>query len=438
MQVLPMKTTIRVTKLLSSDSSIKFSIDSPKESTVAGDHRHFIKLKGWFFSEVGEAPELVLDTGSRVDLPALIERPDVALAYDKAPACCGFETLLELGVNAKLGYTRGSGVEWLASIVFERVSVLIGHDEYLFLDHDSNRSVSQYRGDLLIDKQNLTLWREYFAKIAAEEQNHKFKSAFLMAPGKEYIFPEHYPVIRSGTTPADQFISHFSEDISIINPTTQLITERNFTYSKVDTHWTHYGARVAARLVCQHFNQTFVNPDFNYKYTRTSGDLGSKFSPPRTEVVPLPDYSSVNQYRIFDNKVLNRGRVHIYQNNDTINKATCLIFGDSFSTPLIIYLVFSFARVVHIFSGADIDWSIVHNEQPDFLLAEMTTRFFIKSPSAKFSLKTELLRKCSGYSDSQRRSAITNLDRFNDPSVQFYRSMAADALKIADQPGLPS
>jgi hypothetical protein len=423
-----MDTTIRVTKLASHNSGVRYSIDSPKEATIQGEHRHFIKLKGWFFSEDTPLSELVLEGASRSRLAADIERPDVCEVYSNAPIRCGFETFIEVGVDARFGFSRDGQVEWLASITFEKVSVISGQNDYLFLDHDSNRSVSQYRGEVVIDKANLISWASYFAKVHTEQNSLSFKFAFLIAPAKEYIFPDFYPVMKGSMTPADQFLANFSDRAAVIDPTDALIKERNFTYSKVDTHWTHYGARVAARLVCTQFGQTFVNPDYNYKFTRISGDLGSKIAPQQTEVLPQPDYSSLNQYRIFDNKILNRGRVHVYEHAEAVGKPTCVIFGDSFSTSLVIYLTKSFSRVVHVFSGADIDWEIVHHEKPDYLLAEMTTRFFIKSPSPTFSLKTELHRKCSVYNESQRKAAITNLNRFDHASIQHLKSIAMNAL----------
>lgn len=420
--------TIRISKLGATENLFRYSLDSPKESTLTADSRLLLRLRGWFFFYDGSTPELFLEGKPLVPLPTEIIRQDVVDVHDQASANCGFEALLEVGADTKLGFLRDGKVHWFLSISFEKVTIIEGREGYLFLDNDSNKSVAQYQGSLLIDKPNLALWKEYFTKISEEKKRSGFNAAFLMAPGKEYIFPDLYPVMRGSSTPADQFLINFTDDISIIDPTPQLMAERNFTYSKVDTHWSHYGARVAAQLVCKHFRQAFVNPGFNYQFAPISGDLGSKLFPARTEWLPQPDYSSVNKFRIFDNKILNRGRVHIYENDSTSQRSTCLIFGDSFSTPLIIYLLFSFKRVVHVFSGADIDWEIVRHEKPEFLLAEMTTRFFIKAPRADFSLKTELLRKCSTYTQAQRGSSISNLKRFEDKSVQFYRSMAMNAL----------
>lgn len=419
-----METIIRVTKLAAANDVFKFSIDSPKELMITTDTRNFIKLKGWVLGIDGTVPELVLDCGKATRFFAGVERLDVAKVHSGAPENCGFETFIEAGKDIKVGALYNGTVVWLASVSFEPVNVLVGHDGYLFLDHDSNKSVMQYSGELLIDAGNLDRWEQYFSKIEVEQSKNIFTAAFLIAPAKEYIFPEHYPVIRRGATPFDQFLSRFQYSAPIINPISQLLSSRNYSYSKIDTHWTHHGAHVAAELVCRHFGHKFVDADYDYKFVPTAGDLGVKLLPQISESLPYPDFSVLNGMRIFDNKIPNRGRVHIYANENSSSDKTCVVFGDSFSTTLIIHLIFSFRRLVHVFSGADIDWAIVNHEQPDFLLAEMTTRFLIKAPSAEFSLKSELTRKLSAFNSSQRRSAITNLARFTDPSIEYYKSIS--------------
>ncbi len=431
-----MEVTIRITRLPINGAHVKYSIDAPKERAARLEKNSFIKLKGWFFCADGRVPEFVTEGEDTNRFSAKIERRDVVRAHKEAPLLCGFETFIEAGIDTKVGAFIDGTVYWFARISYDAVNVLIGEGGHLFLDKDSNQSVAQYAGELLINQDNLNAWNAYFQKIAVQKENQSFNTTFLIAPAKEYVFPDYYPVVRKGATPYDQFILNFYNKASIVNPLTELMHERNFTYSKVDTHWTHYGARVAAELTCHRLGHPFTDPQYNYKFIKTGGDLGTKISPPVTECLPEIDLVWISEFRIFDNRVSNRGRVHVYHNDQAGSDKTCIVFGDSFSMFLVPHLIFSFRRLVHIFSGADIDWDIVSLEKPDFVISEMTTRFFIKAPSVEFSLRTELTRKLSSLNNEEKISALKHLDKFTDTSIDYYKSISKNALQINFEPGL--
>ncbi|MBF8637510.1 hypothetical protein IRZ48_12860 [Pseudomonas fulva] len=419
--------TIRTNPLIRSSEELRFSVDSPKTMQLHSQAGVFIKVRGWVLGRDGTAPNIIFDNTEKTLVSPSIARPDVAMIHSSKSTNCGFEFYVELGRNLKIGAVVDTAPVWFAEISFDSFGVLKGSDDYLFLDNDTNKSLSQYKGELLIDSDNLANWERYFHRLESEEGVIYGKSLFLIAPGKEYIFPDKYPVVRQGLSTLDQFLCTFNKNY-IVNPIKELFAERNYTYSKVDTHWTHFGAKVAAEIVCDKLGIEFAQPVSTYSFSEISGDLGSKLLPVQVERIPQVDLPHVEACRIFDNRIGNRGRIHVYHNPAALSPKTCVIFGDSFSTTLAPQLVGNFQRLVHVFSGADIDWRILKHEKPDFVVTEITTRFLIKAPYKDFEIESELTRKYSAMSKVKRDSEHIKLLAYTDPSVEFYKQTCLTAL----------
>lgn len=420
--------TIRTNILSRSADDLRFSIDSPKTMQLHAQAGVYIKVRGWILGKNGAIPSITLDNPEKTVIIPNVARPDVALIHRSENINCGFEFYIELGRTVKIGAIVGTEPLWIAEILVDSLGVLKGVDDYLFLDNDTNKSISQYKGELLIDSDNLEGWERYFSKLEHQENKLYGKSLFLIAPGKEYVFPDKYPIPRLGLSTADQFFFAFAKSY-FVNPIKELSSERNYTYSKVDTHWTHFGAKVVAELICSKFDVDFFEQSTSYVFSETSGDLGSKLLPIQHERIPQLDLSQVDACRIFDNRIPNRGRIHVYHNPKATSKKTCVIFGDSFSTTLAPQLVGTFQRLVHVFSGADIDWRIVEHEKPEFLVAEITTRFLIKSPYSDFAIGSELSRKYSAMGKSKRDTELAKLLAHSDPSVEIYKEICITALQ---------
>lgn len=419
--------TIRTNILTRSSDDLRFSIDSPKAMQLHSQAGVYIKVRGWILGKSGVIPKIILDNPEKTVITPSVARPDVAAIHSSEHINCGFEFYVELGKSLKIGALTGAESLWIAEISCDSFGVLKGYDGYLFLDNDTNKSLSQYKGELPIDSDNLEAWGHYFSKIESEEKALYGKSLFLIAPGKEYIFPDKYPVARQGLSTLDQFLCTFAKDY-FVNPIKELSAERNYTYSKVDTHWTHFGAKVAAETVCKRLGVDFFEPAHSYSFSKISGDLGSKVLPVQLERIPNLDSPHVDACRIFDNRIGNRGRIHIYHNPAAASPKSCVIFGDSFSTTLAPQLVGTFQRLVHVFSGADIDWRIVEHEKPDFVIAEITTRFLIKAPYLNFSIDSELSRKYSAMGKAKRDVELAKLLAYTDPSVEIYKQICLTAL----------
>ncbi len=418
-----MKWTINVTKLPQKRSGLNFSFDSPKNETIEASQSCSITFSGWVVIDGTENARIVFDYDPNTKHELNVDRPDVIQKLGAKTLKCGFSKPVTVGRNFRVGICINEDIDWLALFKFEPVGVLEGRNGYLFLDYDSNKSLLQYKGTNRIDNTNIKLWADYFNKINKIKESLNFKHVFLLAPSKEYVYPDYYPAWRQGVTPVDQLLTHFSEENNIIFPLEALIEQRNYSYPKTDTHWTDYGAGIVAQLVCEKLGAQFNDPKFKYAFINKSGDLGRKFMPQKSEAMLRADFSLADKYIIFNNHINNRGWIRIFFNPDAIEKQTCVVFGDSFSVNFVNFLITSFHRVVHVFSGADIDSSILNYENPAYVVTEITTRFLIKAPFSDYSIKYEYARKEKSLSTSERMRISENMKKYINGELSFYAEL---------------
>lgn len=408
-------------------SHITFAIDAPSPCIVSYESFTKLTLTGWVYAKDSRIEKIIASDGKQSEeLAQNINRPDVLRVHPNAPVKCGFSSTISLGKNIKVAAIIKGETIWFAEIEFTHIDAIEGRNGYLFLDNDTNESKKQYTGHRKMENESLASWREYFKKLSEHMNKNNINYTFLLAPSKELIFPDYYPKHRLYTTPTDQLISATTPQ-NLIYPLDELINQRNLSYSKTDTHWTDYGASIVAKIVCDKFLVPFEGKDLPYRMVRTSGDLGRKLYPPVFEDIPTIDFSFLNKTIRFYNNIKNRGEIRVFQNNDAPEKGTCVIFGDSFSVRLTNFLALSFSRVVHIFSGADIDYSILEKENPKFVLIEITNRFIIRPPRADYSLKTDLSRKASTSSKAEISKIISESSKNN--LEKFYSEITIEGLE---------
>ena len=374
-----------------------FAIDFPRVETFEIADIGFLAFRAWAYSLTNESVDYVFSFDENQVYPANTTRLDVRSHFPQAPVVCGLDMLIPFHEIFRVGITSQGRPVWLATVELTPLMVLEGRDGYLFLDNDDNQSVEQYSGKLPIDSENLSLWESYFEEVKARLAHKSF--AFCIAPAKEYVFSDHYPVQRLGLTPHDQFVHKFEKSIKIINPLAILHRDRHLAYSKNDTHWTDYGANIVAQEICNSLDVAYTDPQFSYSVTSVTGDLGIKFNPQRIEPLFIADIRHLNE-SCFDNQIPVRGNVLVFTNTSASIDETCLLFGSSSSASIAVQLTSTFKRVVRIFSGADIDYDIIQHENPRYIVVVFASRFLVRAPCGDFRLGVEVLRKLNGMSSS--------------------------------------
>ncbi|MBH3345532.1 hypothetical protein I5O09_17465 [Pseudomonas parafulva] len=387
-----------------------FAIDFPKVETFDIVDLDFLAFRAWAFSLSSDSVEYVFSFDESRIYTANTTRLDVRSHFPRAPIICGLHMIIPFHKIFKVGIISQGRPVWLATVELAPLMVLEGSNGYLFLDNDDNQSVDQYSGKLPIDSEHLANWENYFKEIKTRLTDQSF--VFCLAPAKEYVFADHYPVPRAGLTPHDQFVHAFDKYVKIINPLELLHRDRHLTYSKNDTHWTDYGANIVAQEICNSLDVVYRDPQFSYTVTTVTGDLGIKFNPQRTEPLFTANISHLNE-SCFDNQIPVRGNVLAFTNTHASIDETCLIFGSSSSASIAVQLTSTFKRVVRIFSGADIDYDLIQHENPRYIVIVFASRFLVRAPAADFSLGVEILRKLNVMNTSDLERVKQHNNRYS-------------------------
>lgn len=282
-----------------------------------------------------------------------------------------------------------------------------GDDGWLFLGNDTNASVDQFCGKFNISDRHMQNWSEFFVNLNEQADLRKTKSVMLIAPSKENVFPQYYPFKRAKVTPIEQILS-LDKQTEVIYPI-EALGQPNLpllTYSKTDTHWTDFGAHLAADMAIRFFGGSPGPIELEDFVTHeTMLDLGNKVAPMVKEVISVHK-RAYRDGRVFDNLIHNHGRIWIYENKDA-ELGTCVLSGDSFSVLLCKRLGSAFRRFIYIHSTA-VDWGIIDKEKPEFLISQVAERFLIRPPSTdpNFCIK-ETIRAKIQQSDPQLRTQQT-------------------------------
>lgn len=412
---------IEVTKLQHGVANLIFSVDAPKNEEITLFISSMIKLSGWVLYNKQSVDIVVKHKNGEEVFKCNRLRYDVLknLNIDADPTCGFFIPILFSG-SFDIGFIINDEIIWGARVeITTPAKVQHGKLGYLFLDNDHNKSVAQFIGNELISEEILSSWQEYFSTLNKYIDGSQSERIFTLAPAKELVLPQYYPHKKSDITPVEQFLIKFHKE-GILYPKEALSHAGDATYSRQDTHWTDFGAGIAVNHILDSIGLSLKEPfPFQFRFIKSKGDLGVKISESTYQEIMKADFSSARTLKIFDNKINNRGFIQIYQNPNAVIKRNIVVFGDSFSHNMIPYFAMVFSRVVHVLSGASIDYEIVRHEQPDFIICELTTRFLVQAPDSNYSVSQDCKRKIFSMSMSERESFITDLHE-NDESCSFY------------------
>lgn len=369
-------------------------LDQPKQAAIAIEN-DMIDLSGWIIcadafsivSVITESP-----AGCREEFPLNVKRADAikAVLATDVDINCGFRFKIkfETGTTHISFKINNQTYNVLTLSSTRLIKVLKGKSNFLFLANDTNRSTDQFTGALSLSTTALSNWNSHLTSLHREFSSEDRKACFLLAPAKEEIFPDFYPYPRATITPVDEFLSKIHCDFEILFPLDKLQRDRELTYSRVDSHWTDYGAKLAAEelLKCLGLSSHTSNLPNEFEVRSTTGDLGIKTSPPTFGPILSisPRYRKVHE--TFNNKINNNGRVRVYENPNAVVQHTLVIFGDSFSTNLAHLLTPIFSRVVYTYTGGGIDRSVIEFEKPKFITIQSNQRFIITPPPLDYNI----------------------------------------------------
>ncbi|MGP9737774.1 MULTISPECIES: alginate O-acetyltransferase AlgX-related protein [Halomonas] len=286
------------------------------------------------------------------------------------------------------------------------LKVLEGKANWLFLDNDTNGSVDQYRGRLLLTDEGVKGWQRYLKDFRTLAEKHGADSAVLVAPAKESVMgPRYHPYAEGAGGPIQQLLA-LPEAQVLVYPVQALMALGDDAFIQTDTHWTQRGAMAASKVLAAALGldewaveNTFVDDEYGER--SLTGDLGSKLKPERTCRINSLRTFNYHQYRCFDNGLPNFGRLIVLANGKALMPGTCLIFGSSSSYSMFNYVSRLFKRVVFVHSAGNLDPEVVKAVQPEFLVAQTNARFVVQVPRASCSLQALIAEKKACLSEEE-------------------------------------
>ncbi|KKO07667.1 hypothetical protein LCGC14_0056240 [marine sediment metagenome] len=341
--------------------------------------------------------------------PLSLKRPDVikeVLAEDNQDhpqAVCGFRFtvprhLASFTLSVYVGdecvaaqHVDMPEVDEAQALKEAQIKVLEGEQGWLFLDNDTNGSVDQYCGRLVLTTEGIGAWQGYLAGLHRLAEKNAAKCAMLVAPSKESVMgPRYHPYAEGTGGPMHQMMA-LKEASEVIYPVEALRALGDDAFIVTDTHWSQQGALQAAKklaealgLEAQAIAQTFAADQYHIR--QLPGDLGSKLTPPRQCEIKVLRSFSYSKHRYFDNGLPNFGRLLVLVNDKALMSGTCLIFGSSSSYSMFNYVCRLFQRVVFVHSAGNLDPELVSAVSPAYLVVQTNARFVVQVPVLEQSL----------------------------------------------------
>lgn len=301
--------------------------------------------------------------------------------------------------------------------------LLSGAHGWLFLAGDSNDSPAQFTGNFRPSKAWSDGWTGYFNALEAlRDSGAAGKAAFLIAPSKETIFRDFYPLKRGNQTPLEALWRMIADRSGVCYPVDLLVSLRELAYDRVETHWTDFGARIVCEKLFGDWGISVPGLPFHMQMAWETGDLGWAAAPPVRTWRPIAAWPNPSRV-IFDNKVLHHGRIRVTANPAPLIPETCVIFGGSSGEHMARYLTAVFARVVYVYSAGAWDAEILAHERPSFTVMQSAERFLIRPPRPQVDSRLIVADKVARGQviDATTREAL--LAGWTDPSIALYKQM---------------
>ncbi|WP_273805602.1 MULTISPECIES: alginate O-acetyltransferase AlgX-related protein [unclassified Pseudomonas] len=388
--------TVEVIEVDRKSSSLPESLSLVLESPSSGvNFNSSLNIKGWAVDRASsECPlKIRIKYGNCIlDSVASESRPDVAEALEiknQLPQF-GFQICIPLSDDSIHINLFLDGLEYgVYKIISRRTrSPVVGKKEWLFLDAKKNEL--DFFG---IKKRKLFYsWDAYFKNIRSVLSRYTEAICFLIAPSKEKVFSDYYPRHTSKLDVAEYLQRNYRE---VVFPLESLGSQREMSFSKGDTHWSDFGAALAAASLLEKLGFTHEQCQklFKFKYTlkKELGDLSDKVIQSNPGWVYVADLEKTKERMTFKNEAQHFGSIVIIENESALSEKCCLIFGSSSSSRNLIYFLSIFySRVVFVHSAGRIDRKILFHESADHIILQTNQRFLNKPMDFEISISSVL------------------------------------------------
>lgn len=206
-------------------------------------------------------------------------------------------------------------------------------------------------------------------------------------------------------------------------------------YKRTDTHWTPYGTAMACALIAREFGlaedrvqEGLTNSlaSLSEEHVSISGDLGSKLTPPHTELTQLikPTWQEIK----LDNNLTtgNDGIIKIVLSGNKNSSGKLLIFGDSYANSCLDFLGTYFREILFCRSRYFHD-EIAIAAKPDYIMTENVERYLALVTPDSEAPPMFMMAYLTGKQPQYDFKFATLLSYYLQPSArQFAKTIASE------------
>ncbi|MEA2220493.1 MAG: alginate O-acetyltransferase complex protein AlgJ [Solirubrobacteraceae bacterium] len=226
--------------------------------------------------------------------------------------------------------------------VSEDGTAIVGHEGWLFILSGSNSTLVQHRGENAPPQAWLEAWMRGLAVRRRQAAELGIALSCLIVPDKLAIQEEHFPepIEPAGPRPALRLRERAGD--ALLYPVDELraARARGAVALRADTHLTVHGNHVLAQAVMRQLG--LRAPDLAdldaLEAHLSSGDLGSRFTPPIVEVgIAIPGLGGAEV--VSDNRDAiaavegHVGTIRVLRNASAPDRRVAVLLGDSYGFP---------------------------------------------------------------------------------------------------------
>ncbi len=213
-----------------------------------------------------------------------------------------------------------------------------GRHGWVFLGGGTNTILDQYRGAFALPEDFDDRWAR--ALQARRQGAEALGAAFVavVVPDKLAVLATDFPdpLPRMAEAPAAMLAA--SPELDLLYPVAELAAVPGGAYLRTDTHLTYAGNAALAQAVGAALGVAIdheLGPERIKRYV-TSGDLGSRYSPPIVEVVAAPNDHGDAEVIASNRDEIDAVGAHVgtrlvLRNESAADHRTVVVFGDSYA-----------------------------------------------------------------------------------------------------------
>ena len=264
------------------------------------------------------------------------------------------------------------------------IMALVGKEDWLFLQNDSNHVIKQTTGELLLNYRQILYWKTIILLRTLYFEYKSINYRFIIPPNKESIYHQYLPdeIKFSSTRPVTQIINNLEDKCrSVVYYSNEFNTTDEFLFPKGETHWcdkfAYFYVFKALEGIASPLSEELIE---SYQKELIWCDLGSKMIPDYKETVTCLRAKNISSRLTYTNNVVNMGRIDIFENETNKKLPKAVVFRDSFFSNIIELFAESFSQVVYIWHPW-IDWEVIEKYKPDIVVNCTIERFLVTLPN---------------------------------------------------------